>query len=134
MSKSLKSENGERLKENLAKAFLSLENINECYALFDDLLTVKEIEDLSSRLEVAKLLKSGENYIDIAAATGASTATISRVSKCLTGSRGGYRMVLSRENETPDEKDQGSIRVDSLTSEEAEAVRAIVTCFRAKKQ
>lgn len=134
MSKSLKSENGERLKENLAKAFLSLENINECYALFDDLLTVKEIEDLSSRLEVAKLLKSGENYIDIAAATGASTATISRVSKCLTGHRGGYRMVLSRENETPDEKDQGSIRVDSLTSEEAEAVRAIVTCFRAKKQ
>ena len=134
MSKSLKSENGERLKENLAKAFLSLENINECYALFDDLLTVKEIEDLSSRLEVAKLLKSGENYIDIAAATGASTATISRVSKCLTGPRGGYRMVLSRENETPDEKDQGSIRVDSLTSEEAEAVRAIVTCFRTKKQ
>lgn len=134
MSKSLKSENGERLKENLAKAFLSLENINECYALFDDLLTVKEIEDLSSRLEVAKLLKSGENYIDIAAATGASTATISRVSKCLTGSRGGYRMVLSRENETPEEKDQGSIRVDSLTVEEAEAVRAIVTCFRAKKQ
>lgn len=134
MSKSLKSENSERLKENLAKAFLSLENINECYALFDDLLTVKEIEDLSSRLEVAKLLKSGENYIDIAAATGASTATISRVSKCLTGPRGGYRMVLSRENETPDEKDQGSIRVDSLTSEEAEAVRAIVTCFRAKKQ
>ena len=134
MSKSLKSENGERLKENLAKAFLSLENINECYALFDDLLTVKEIEDLSSRLEVAKLLKSGENYIDIAAATGASTATISRVSKCLTGSRGGYRMVLSRENETPEEKDQGSIRVDSLTVEEAEAVRAIVTCFRAQKQ
>ena len=134
MSKSLKSENSERLKENLAKAFLSLENINECYALFDDLLTVKEIEDLSSRLEVAKLLKSGENYIDIAAATGASTATISRVSKCLTGPRGGYRMVLSRENETPDEKDQGSIRVDSLTSEEAEALRAIVTCFRAKKQ
>ena len=134
MSKSLKSENGERLKENLAKAFLSLENINECYALFDDLLTVKEIEDLSSRLEVAKLLKSGENYIDIAAVTGASTATISRVSKCLTGSRGGYRMVLSRENETPEEKDQGSIRVDSLTVEEAEAVRAIVTCFRAKKQ
>ena len=90
MSKSLKSENGERLKENLAKAFLSLVNIKECYALFDDLLTVKEIEDLSSRLEVAKLLKSGENYIDIAAATGASTATISRVSTCLTGSRGGY--------------------------------------------
>jgi TrpR-related protein YerC/YecD len=134
MGKSMKIENSERLKENLAKAFLSLENINECYALFDDLLTVKEIEDLSSRLEVAKLLKSGENYIDIAAATGASTATISRVSKCLTGSRGGYRMVLSRENETPDEKDLGSVRVDSLTREEAEAVRAIITCFRAKKQ
>ena len=134
MSKSVKLENIEAKKENLAKAFLSLENLSECYAFFDDLFTVKEIEELSSRLEVAKLLKSGENYIDIAAATGASTATISRVSKCLAGTRGGYRMVLSRENETPVEKDRGSVRVDSLTKEEVDAVRAIVTCFRAKKQ
>ena len=96
MSKSLKSENGERLKENLAKAFLSLENINECYALFDDLLTVKEIEDLSSRLEVAKLLSQGKNYQEITKVTGVSTATISRVNKCLSYGSGGYKLVLER--------------------------------------
>ena len=134
MEKKEKTNGMSEENERLAKAFLALSDVEECMAFFGDLFTVKEIEDLSSRLEVAKLLKSGENYIDIAAATGASTATISRVSKCLTGSRGGYRMVLSRENETPDEKDLGSVRVDSLTREEAEAVRAIITCFRAKKQ
>ena len=134
MSKSVKSENIEIKKENLAKAFLSLESLSECYAFFDDLLTVKEIEELSSRLAVAKLLRDGVNYIEIADTTGASTATISRVSKCLAGNRGGYRMVLSRADEIPSKKDSALIRVDSLTPDEAEAVRAIVTCFRAKKQ
>ena len=82
--------------ERLAKAFLALCDVDECIAFFGDLFTVKEIEELSSRLEVARLLKLGVNYIDIAAKTGASTATISRVSKCLSGPRGGYRMVLTR--------------------------------------
>lgn len=133
MAKDVKIEALAARTENLAKAFLSLENISECYAFFDDLFTVKEIEELSSRLEVARLLKEGANYIDIASATGASTATISRVSKCLAGARGGYRMVLSRENESVEAKDASSIRIDSLTKDEADAVRAIVTCFRAKK-
>ncbi len=118
--------------DRLTAAFLSLSSKEECYAFFEDLLTVKEIEEISSRLEVARLLKDGGNYIDIAAKTGASTATISRVSKCLSGSRGGYRMVLSRSEENGDTEDN-YIRIDSLTPDEAAAVRSVIACFRAKK-
>ena len=115
----------------LAEAFLSLSDVDECLAFFGDLLTVKEIEELSSRLEVARLLKSGENYMEIASRTGASTATISRVSKCLSGELGGYRMVLSRldAGEVPE---SDVIRIDSLTEEQTEAVRAVLRCFRSK--
>lgn len=133
MSKNVKNDNTSEETERLAKAFLSLSDVDECKAFFGDLLTVKEIEELSSRLEVARLLKLGVNYIEIAARTGASTATISRVSKCLSGSRGGYRMVLSRAEENPEPSDECSIRTDSLTPDEAAAVRAVIACFRAKK-
>ena len=80
----------------LAVAFLSLSNLDECEAFFSDIFTVKEIDEISSRLEVARLLKAGENYIDIANKTGASTATISRVSKCLEYGAGGYDIVIQR--------------------------------------
>lgn len=118
--------------QRLAKAFLSLSDIEECRAFFGDLFTVKEIEELSSRLEVARLLKLGANYIDIAAKTGASTATISRVSKCLSGSRGGYRMVLSR-LESNEEPSKNYINTDSLTEAQADAVRAVIACFHSEK-
>ena len=118
--------------QRLARAFLSLSNIDECRAFFRDLFTVKEIEELSSRLEVARLLKLGVNYIDIASKTGASTATISRVSKCLSGARGGYRMVLSR-LENDNEQLDNCIRTDSLTEAEAEAIRAVIACFHTEK-
>ena len=118
--------------ERLSKAFLSLSDVEECKAFFEDLLTSKEIDELSSRLEVARLLKNGENYIEIASKTGASTATISRVSKCLSGAAGGYRMVLSRLDYSKGCEKQDCIRTDSLTDEEAEAVRAIIRCFRTK--
>lgn len=119
--------------ERLAKAFLSLGDIDECCVFFGDLFTAKEIEELSSRLEVARLLKLGTNYIDIAAKTGASTATISRVSKCLAGTGGGYRMVLSRlDNETVGQ-DSNCIRTDSLTADEIDSLRAVIACFRSKK-
>ena len=134
MNKNVKATGSAEATERLAKAFLSLCDVDECMAFFGDLFTVKEIDELSSRLEVARLLKLGVNYIDIAAKTGASTATISRVSKCLSGSKGGYRMVLSRaENEDEAEKQDSFIRTDSLTQEETDAVRAIISCFRAKK-
>jgi len=119
--------------ERLAKAFLSLSDVDECLAFFGDLFTVKEIAELSSRLEVARLLKLGVNYIDIASKTGASTATISRVSKCLSGSRGGYRMVLSRAEEDGEKSQESVIRTDSLSPEETAAIRAVITCLKAKK-
>ncbi len=120
--------------ERLAKAFLSLSDIEECRAFFGDLFTAKEIEELSSRLEVARLLKLGENYIDIAAKTGASTATISRVSKCLSGVGGGYRMVLSRIEDGAGNSDDNCIRTDLLSEEEKEAVKSVIACFRNKKK
>ncbi len=82
--------------EQLRRAILSLASEQECDGFLKDLCTLKEVEDLSTRLEVARLLSKGVNYIDIAEATGASTATISRVSKCLAGEVGGYRVVLDR--------------------------------------
>ncbi len=83
----------------LFEAVLSLENIEECAAFFDDVCTIKEIQDLSQRYAVARLLDKGEKYQSIEEATGASTATISRVNKCLTYGSGGYRAVLKKAND-----------------------------------
>ena len=116
--------------ERLAKAFLSLTDIDECRAFFSDLLTAKETVELSSRLEVARLLKQGANYIDIAAKTGASTATISRVSKSLTGASGGYRTVLSRLESGAEKRSDNSISLDSLSEEEIAAVKTLVAALR----
>ncbi len=82
--------------DNLFKAILSLENIDECYAFFEDACTVKEILDIAQRYEVASLLEKGKNYTGISAETGASTATISRVNKCLSYGTGGYKLALER--------------------------------------
>ena len=82
--------------DNLFKAILSLENIDECYKFFEDALTVKEILDVAQRLKAARMLKDGENYAVIGKETGMSTATISRVSKCLEYGSGGYDIVLER--------------------------------------
>ena len=89
--------------ERLAEAFLSLNTVSECIAFFGDLFTVKEMEDISSRLEVARLLSTGENYIDIAAATGASTATISRVNRSMRYGNDGYNTVFMRLEGTSDD-------------------------------
>lgn len=83
----------------LFEAVLSLESIEECAAFFDDVCTIKEIQDLSQRFAVARLLDKGEKYQKIEEATGASTATISRVNKCLAYGSGGYRAVLKKANE-----------------------------------
>ena len=85
---------------NLFNAILALENIDECYELFEDLCTIRELQDLSQRLEVAEMLGTGKNYQEISKATGASTATICRVSKCLNYGSDGYKTVLSRLSET----------------------------------
>lgn len=80
----------------LFKAILSLKTIDECYAFFDDLCTVTEIKALSQRLHVARMLREHHVYSDIVAATGASTATISRVNRALNYGSEGYVKILDR--------------------------------------
>ena len=80
----------------LYRAILALETEEECATFLDDICTIQELEALSQRLEVAGLLHDGKNYVDINKQTGASTATICRISKCLTYGDGGYRTVLER--------------------------------------
>ena len=82
--------------EKLFKAILSLKTETECNAFFDDICTIQELEALAQRLEVACLLNEGKSYIDINKATGASTATICRVSKCLNYGEGGYKTAIER--------------------------------------
>jgi TrpR-related protein YerC/YecD len=86
----------DELTDKLFEAILSLESVDECYRFFEDLATISEIKALAQRLEVAKMLDAGMTYEDIVAATGASTATISRVKKCLHYGADGYRIVLER--------------------------------------
>ncbi len=81
---------------SLFEAVLSLESVEECAAFFEDICTIKELQDLSQRLAVAQMLNDGEKYQTIEEKTGASTATISRVNKCLNYGSGGYREVLGR--------------------------------------
>jgi TrpR-related protein YerC/YecD len=86
----------DELTDKLFEAILSLETVEECYRFFEDLATIGEIKALAQRLEVAKMLDAGMTYEDIVEATGASTATISRVKKCLHYGADGYRIVLER--------------------------------------
>ena len=84
----------------LCEAFLSLKTKEECYAFLEDVCTIKEVLDISQRLTVAKMLRGGISYSTISRETGASTATISRVSRCCEYGAGGYRTVLDRLEET----------------------------------
>ncbi len=85
--------------ENLFRAILQLNTVEECYAFFEDVCTIKEVQDMSQRLEVATLLHEGQSYLQISAKTGASTATIGRVNKCLNYGAGGYRRALEQKEE-----------------------------------
>ena len=82
--------------DRLFAAVLSLKTAEECYRFFEDICTVAELKSLAQRLEVAEKLNEGANYSEIAEATGASTATISRVKRCLNYGADGYRLVLDR--------------------------------------
>ena len=82
----------------LFQAILELENIDECYKFFEDIATITELKAISQRIQVAKMLREKRVYTEIAEATGASTATISRVNKCLNYGQGGYDLVLDRIN------------------------------------
>ena len=80
----------------LFEAVLSLRDAEECRGFFQDVCTVKELIEMSQRLKVAKLLDGGANYTAINRETGVSTATISRVSRCLDYGSGGYKTVIGR--------------------------------------
>ena len=82
--------------DELFRGVLSLQSLEECYNFFEDLCTITELRAMEQRFEVAKMLDDGRIYSDIVRETGASTATISRVNKCLTYGTDGYRNVLDR--------------------------------------
>ena len=80
----------------LFETILKLDSIEECYSFFEDICTIKEMQDMAQRLAVAVLLDKGENYQKISQDVSVSTATISRVSKCLRYGSGGYRLALDK--------------------------------------
>ena len=75
---------------------LLLEDTEECASFFEDICTVKEVQDIAQRLEVAKMLKEKKSYQTISKETGVSTATISRVNRCLLHGSGGYTKMLEK--------------------------------------
>lgn len=92
----MKTDNTQRTNK-FFEALLSLKTPEECKMFFDDICTIKELMDISQRYEVALMLAEGKVYTEIAATTGASTATISRVNRCLNYGSGGYRIAIDRE-------------------------------------
>ena len=85
--------------DELFEAILTLDNIGQCYMFFEDICTISEIKAISQRLEVAKMLKKNITYQEISNITGASTATISRVNRCLNYGTGGYDLALKKLND-----------------------------------
>ncbi len=93
-------ENNHRWKDKftnqLCKAMLLLKNEEECNNFLEDIATISEIKDLSQRFEVARMLSNGFTYEEIVDKTGVSSATISRVKKCLNYGADGYKAILKR--------------------------------------
>ena len=82
--------------DRLFAAILQLKDVEECHKFFEDICTVKEVKDMAQRLDAAILLDEGAGYQQISEQVGISTATISRVSRCLNYGSGGYRMTIDR--------------------------------------
>lgn len=86
----------DEVTDKLFEAILTLKDIDECYAFFEDLCTIHEIKSLAQRLEVAKMLEERKTYTEIQQLTHASTATISRINRCLSYGSDGYKLILER--------------------------------------
>src|SRR5699024_11927402 len=86
---------GEQL-DQLFDAILAVENREEFYIFFDDIATMSEVHSIAQRLQVAKMLTEGYTYNFIEEETSASTATISRVRRCINYGSDGYKIVLDR--------------------------------------
>ena len=82
--------------DRLFEAILSLETEEECYRFFDDLCTIGELQAMTQRLQVARLLREGRTFTQISDETGVSSATITRVNKCISYGSGGYELALDR--------------------------------------
>ena len=82
--------------DTLVKGLLKLETEEECYAFLEDVCTIKELQDMAQRFDVALKLSDGFNYNQVSKETGASSATISRVNKCLMYGNNGYKTVIDR--------------------------------------
>ena len=82
--------------DRLFQVILQLENREDCQKFFEDICTIKEVQDMAQRLDAAILLDQGVGYQTISEQVGISTATISRVSKCLNYGTGGYRQAIDR--------------------------------------
>ena len=82
--------------DELFKAILLLEDEEDCYRFFEDICTINEIHAIAQRLQVAKYLSAKKTYNEIEELTKASTATISRINKCLMYGADGYKLVLGR--------------------------------------
>lgn len=82
-------------RKMLAKAILSIESEEECFELLEDICTIKEVDDMANRFQIALLLYEGKTFIDVENQTGASSATISRVNRCLKHGKG-YRQIIER--------------------------------------
>ena len=95
----------DELTDQLFKAILLLKDSEECYQFFEDICTISEMKALAQRLEVARMLRDGHTYDDIVERTGASTATISRVKRCLNYGADGYKSILERLDELEKERE-----------------------------
>ena len=82
--------------DRLFEAILNLKTTEDCYKFFEDICTIKELQDMAQRLDVAFLLTEGMNYQKISQVVNVSTATISRVSKCLNYGSGGYKTAIEQ--------------------------------------
>ena len=98
--------------KRLCEAVCLVRTTEEALVFLADLLSPHEMCDLAQRLEVATLLRSGRSYVDVSSTTGASSTTVSRVSKCLRGERGGYRLVLERLDGAADAAEHAGIEKD----------------------
>lgn len=96
MNNKLKNEHMDRLFEGI----LRLETLDECYAFFDDICTIHELQAMKQRLQVAEMLCAKKTYTEIGEVTGASTATISRVNRSLNYGSDGYAIILDRLGES----------------------------------
>ena len=84
--------------DELFDGILTLRDREDCYRFFEDICTINEIHSIAQRLQVAKLLSEKKTYNEIEKVTKASTATISRINKCIVYGADGYRRVLERLN------------------------------------